>query len=346
MKKIIIIGTGWYGCHLYTLLYKKYNVMIIEKNGDIFNNSSYYNQNRLHLGYHYCRNYPTRSMCKHNYDLFLNKYNELVDDVNNNYYLIANCSFVDFQTYINIYSYENYNFELINNDMFDNIQDKIIVTKEKCINAEKVYNYFKEIIHPNDLFLNTKVMNYEKLNDLIVVNCTKNNEQLSYACDLLFDCTYNQLGWSKKEYIYELTCSILLKRNNNEKFGAITLMDGKLFSLYPRDIKSNLYTLTDVEYTPIISSFNYEIIENYKISDDDIIMIKNKMFAKVIKYYKSFEDDFEYVGYFLAKKTKLISGSDSREITIERSDNVITTNCGKIYGIFELEKYVTNELKL
>jgi NADH dehydrogenase FAD-containing subunit len=28
MKKIIIIGAGWYGCHLYTILNKKYDVVL------------------------------------------------------------------------------------------------------------------------------------------------------------------------------------------------------------------------------------------------------------------------------------------------------------------------------
>ena len=40
-------------------------------------------------------------------------------------------------------------------------------------------------------------------------------------------------------------------------------------------------------------------------------------------------------------KTKLLSNSDSRDITIEELEkNVITVNCGKIYGIFEFEKYI------
>ena len=71
------------------------------------------------------------------------------------------------------------------------------------------------------------------------------------------------------------------------------------------------------------------------------------MYSKVKKYYMSFEDDFEYMGYFLSKKTKLLSASDSREISIEEiDDNVITVNCGKIYGIFEFENYVRDNLNL
>ena len=57
-KDIIIIGSGWYGLHSYKFIKNAYgdliNLTVLEKNNDIFNNSSRYNQNRLHLGYHLC----------------------------------------------------------------------------------------------------------------------------------------------------------------------------------------------------------------------------------------------------------------------------------------------------
>ena len=94
--KIIIIGGGWYGCYSALLLQDKYEIILIEKNNDIFNESSYYNQNRLHLGYHYPRNYKTRNLCKNGYNKFLKKFEKLniVNKINNNYYLISNESFI------------------------------------------------------------------------------------------------------------------------------------------------------------------------------------------------------------------------------------------------------------
>jgi L-2-hydroxyglutarate oxidase LhgO len=93
-KNIIIIGGGWYGCHIASILKEyNFNITIIEKNNTIFDNSSYYNQNRLHLGYHYCRNYSTRQLCKKSYYLFINKYNHLIDTIINNYYVISTVIF-------------------------------------------------------------------------------------------------------------------------------------------------------------------------------------------------------------------------------------------------------------
>jgi hypothetical protein len=342
-KNIIIIGSGWYGCHIALLLskYKDFNIKIIEKNKTIFDNSSYYNQNRLHLGYHYCRNYPTRSLCHKYYNKFLDVYANCVDKIKNNFYVISKHSLMDYETFKNIYTYEEFEFKIINNSYFQNIDENIIEVKEEVINSEKAKLQFeKKLFNLNNVhfLFNTKVISIEKKEDTINVNC---DDEKIHNCDLLLDCTYNQLQLSKKQYTYELTLSLVIKKIKNAEFGALTIMDGKFLSLYPRDIENDLYTLTDVEHTPIISSTNYFDIENYNPSEKEIDIIKEKMIDKIKYYYSEFEDNFEYHSYFLSKKTKLISASDSRDSTIEEIDkNIISVNCGKIYGIFDFEEFI------
>ena len=337
--KIIIVGGGWYGCHIASILKDKYDITIIEKKNDIFNNSSYFNQNRLHFGYHYCRNFPTRNLCQQNYNRFVEKYSNLIDNIKNNYYVISKQSIVDFQTYLSIYKHENFDFELIENNLFENIDGQLIKVKEQVINSDKAYKHFKEELKDIIFIFNTTVKSYDKINDKIIV-CNNKNE--IHECDILFDCTYNQLGLSNKKYLYELTCSLLYEKiNKNALFDAITIMDGKFSSLYPRDIENSIYTLTDVEFTPVISSVNFNKILEYKITDEKIEEIKVNMVIKLKQYYPNFENDFKYNGYFLSNKTKVMSNSDSRDITIEELEkNVITVNCGKIYGIFEWEDFI------
>jgi hypothetical protein len=341
-KEIIIIGSGWYGCHIAKTLSDKYNITIIEKRNTIFDNSSYYNQNRLHLGYHYCRNYNTRMLCKNYYDVFKAVYNNCIDDINNNYYLISNESLIDYTSYKSIYNHEKYDFEVKTNNMFYNIDGDIILTKEKVINSDKIKEYFINNLKTINVLFNEKCLGYSKKNNKITVSTDKS----TYECDLLLDCTYNQLGLSKKYYTYELTLSLVYKKIRDTDFNAITIMDGKFSSLYPRDVSNNLYTLTDVEYTPIISSSNYREIEEYVVSDIEIATIKDKMENKIKHYYKDFNKDFVYSSYFLSKKTKPISSSDSRDAIIEEIEkNVISVNCGKIYGIFKFEKFVLDYLE-
>jgi hypothetical protein len=347
MKDVIIIGGGWYGCHIARVLQDRYNVILIEKQADIFDNSSYYNQNRLHLGYHYCRDHATRSMCKDNFDRFLRDYPECVDVIDRNYYLISKNSILDYQTYLSIYRGEGFDFETIPNTDFQNVSENMISTGEQVIHSEKSKMYFKRMLKNTRIYTNTEFVGYSKdANGKILVKCKKISEYRSYSreftCDLLLDCTYNQLELSKKDYKYELTISLLYKKLKGDPgFDAITVMDGKFFSLYPRDVSQNIYTLTDVEFTPIIWSNRAIGLDRYEVSEEEVQGTRKNMESKVLAYYKGFLEDFKYESYFLSKKTKMISASDSRDITIEEVEpGVITVNCGKIYGIFEFEDRV------
>jgi hypothetical protein len=336
MKNIIIVGGGWYGCHIASILKNKYDITIIEKNNDIFNGSSFFNQNRLHLGYHYCRNYATRHLCCQNYNIFLKQYPTLVDDIENNYYMISKDSILDFNTFVSIYKHEQFDFELIDNTLFENIDGQLIKVKEKVINSQRAYKYFKELLNTITIKCNEQFTHYTKENELITVF----TNSTTYDCDILLDCTYNQ-SELVKNYIYELTCSLVYKKIKNTPFDAITIMDGKFNSLYPREKNKFTYTLTDVEFTPIISSMQFKDILDYKVTKEKINEIKHNMETKLKKYYPNFNTSFEYIDYFLSNKTKLISISDSRDITIKEVEkNVITVNCGKIYGIFEWEAYI------
>ena len=63
-KKVLIIGAGWFGCHLFkNLNRKKYSLKIFEKNNSIFSSQSGFNSNRLHMGFHYPRASKTRHQC-------------------------------------------------------------------------------------------------------------------------------------------------------------------------------------------------------------------------------------------------------------------------------------------
>ena len=47
---------------------------IFEKGSEIFTQSSYKNQNRLHLGFHYARSYKTRKLCRDGHYKFIRDY--------------------------------------------------------------------------------------------------------------------------------------------------------------------------------------------------------------------------------------------------------------------------------
>ena len=335
--KIVIIGAGWYGCYTALLLQKLHNVTIIEKEKDIFEKSSFYNQNRLHLGYHYCRNYKTRNLCKKGFYKFISKFNteDIIHQINKNYYLISDKSSIDFQSIFSIYKYENYTFDIIKNQDFKNINDNILRVDECVISSNKSKDFFTNNIICKKIF-NKKVILINSEDDSNVI--LDDNSILN--CDLIIDCTFNALNLSSKKYIYEKTICLLYKKYSETNFDAITVIDGKFFSLYPHDISNNIYTLTDVEFTPLITSEKIEDVDNFVLESSKIDTVRCEMETKVHYYYKNFKDHFQYIGYFTSNKTKLICNSDSRECNIEKiNDKLISVNCGKITGIFELEDY-------
>lgn len=337
-KNVIIIGAGWYGLYTALLLQDKYNVIILEKQDDIFENSSNYNQNRLHLGYHYPRCDKTRSLCLKGYQKFIDKFRNVVDFIDNNYYCISNDSTIDFNTYKQIFNLPVYRHTFIKNNIFSNIDGDIINTQEKIINSQKSKAYFKKKIKC-ELKFNYVVDNIRQVDNKVIIN----NE---LECDLLFDCTYNQLNLSKKKYVYENTISLLYERINfDDNYDSITIMDGEFCSLFPRDIDKKIYTLTHVKYTPFQKANNVVELNNY-IDEETVNKIKDNMVNSAKKYIPSFANKFVYKSYFTSYKCKLVSNNDSRNCIIEKENNIISVNCGKIIGIFELEEFIKEELDM
>lgn len=341
MKHVIIIGAGWYGLHSFLFIKKRYKnckVTILEKNDDIFYNSSNFNQNRLHLGYHYPRSYATRELCKSGYKKFITRYRGVVDFIDQNFYCISKNSIIDYQTYLKIYNNdEMYDHTILANHFLDNIDGNIINTKEKIINSERVRALFKKKINKIDLKLNYTVEDIRIEDEKIIIN----ND---ISCDVLLDCTYNALQL-QPGYLYESTISLLYKRlKNSQIFDSLTIMDGEFFSLFPRDVEKNNYTLTHVKYTPLVKSENIDDIKNFIVTDDLVNCIKLKMESAVKEYYNSFSQEFEYYGYFTSFKCKSMKTNDSRECNIYHKDNIISVNCGKITGIFEFEDYLKKYL--
>jgi len=224
--------------------------------------------------------------------------------------------------------------------MFKEIEGNIINTKEKIINPFKAKKYFESEIDKGDIEYNYNVSKITQNDKKVIIND-------DLECDLLIDCTYNQLNLfnNGKEYIYELTISLLYKRINfSEPFESITVMDVDFFSLFPREISKEIYTLTHVKYTPLIKSKYLDDIRNYKLEDKTLEDIIDNMEYDVMRIYTSFKKNFKYISYFLSSKCKLVSQNDSRECNIYQDKNIISVNCGKITGIFEFEEYILNNL--
>lgn len=320
--KIAIIGGGWVGCHLANKLRDVHKVTIFEKNDKLFQETSYSNQNRLHRGYHYARNSKTRELCEKTFTRFTNDYSFMVNAVHNNAYAIPKESVLDYGTYKKIF----YDYHFSEVDLgIDNLQDVILVD-ERFINFKTASEYFNIKLH--DLVVKTEVTDAAALKEDfdLVINCTNNSIPDP-------DC---------KDAFYELTVTLLYDKVGYTPFGALTLVDGEFFSIYP--YQDNTYTLSDVKWTPVEQFDTLAELKAYPYNSIDVAFYKDIFEARVIKYYPEFKDKFKYKDYFLATKAKYKNSSADRYPVINQQGNVINCFTGKIQGIYVIEDYVKNEI--
>ena len=275
---IAIIGGGWVGCHLAMKLKDDHDITIFEKNKELFKESSYKNQNRLHCGYHYARNSKTRNLCQETFDVFLSDYGFLTKEVNKNIYCVPETkSIVDYGTYMEIFKNYDYNNTEHN---FKNIVG-CIDTKERYINFYEAIKFFNKELEKYVIRTNVTKHKLKKLKDKydLVINCTNNH---------IHDDNY-------KNSFYELTISLIYKKIKDVDFGALTLVDGEFFSIYPY-MDNILYTVTDVTHTPIKKFNTIQSLKKFENSINNEFVNKKKTLieTKILSYYPEFLENFKY----------------------------------------------------
>lgn len=312
--KIAIIGAGWVGSHLAKSLMGEHDVALFDAN-EIFYGSSSHNQNRLHLGYHYARDYRTRELCRTTYPKFLEEYGHVVDAVDKNYYIVPeNNSLLDYKTYTKIYDDFTTHTE-VQLEYLQNISGALD-TQEKYINPQKCKEYFESIL--SSIFV-AKSIDSDGL------------EELKSEYDFVINATNNSLNPITDNIFSEKCDTLLYKKKRDVDFGALTFVDGKLFSLYPHDRPNDIYSLSDVEFTPHPS---------YTVEEKRRLIVE-----KVLCYYSNFLEDFEFVGFHTGKKEKVKDLSDCRIPLIRKEDNVFSIFTGKIQGIYYIQEAIENALK-
>ena len=322
---------GWYGRHITRLLSAGCHVKVFEKNDSVLSGASSFNQNRLHLGFHYPRSWETRLQSRRGYNLFKKYYSEFVTSIDMNIYLISSTeSILDFPTYCMIMNGSRLDFEDVSNCLPVKIQniDGAISCDECLINPFKAKDYFHKLLS-GSLVCNSLITEHDL-------------GSLSTNYDLVLDCTWNRVIESQ-HYFFE-PCVVLVYRSSFHLNIALTFMDGNLFSLFP--YVDDLCTLTHVKYTPLGKFDHLQDAVNCinGLSDADVSALRSKIETHVTSYFPSFPDFFEYQSYYTSIKTKRkIDQTDSRMTRIDHIvDNVYSVHSGKIDTIFDIEHKVVN----
>ena len=313
-----IVGAGWYGLHTARLLNGLgLDVVVHESRQSIFKGSSGYNQNRLHLGYHYPRDYKTRVQSRQGFNRFKAEYPNISQPLEKNWYAVHEKSILDFDTYRNIYAFEQYDFSIESPKELN--LGRVINTNEEFINPEVALGYFSSLglnIQLNSL-INEVTWNRLKKDSFVI------------------DCTYgglNFLSYPNHQQRHFLTF-IIRNLTSELVFDALTVMDGEFYSIYPYKKNDDLFTLTGVVEG---------VLSCPKVSAKEVKRRYKALTSKIIKDYPNFEIDFAFEGFFVSRKFLPISNSDRRTTEFYRREGSLSIIGGKIDTIFEIDEYIKN----
>ena len=343
--RVALIGGGWYGCHLAaTLAHLGAKVRLFEAGDRLFSVASRYNQNRLHLGFHYARDYMTRLQSRDGYSRFLERYPQFSVNIPFNLYGVPeHQSLIDYRTYKAIMAATGIEFdELHSNPMeFDirNIQG-LMNTSERVVLNDTAAKYFSKLL--------CNVTEYGvRVGHEDVYVADDHATVFDQRFDYVIDTTWGHLFKPPFEIFYEATALFYYKLKAPLANGrwALTLVDGDLCSIYPTE-DPEIYTLSSVRHTPLqrfdTSAAAMDFIGGGEHADLDA---RRRLMEEEMGYYvPAFRDLFEYVAPQISMKTKPIGKQDNRACTVNRRGRLLSVMSGKIDTIFEAAEIVLSQI--
>ena len=331
MKKVAIIGAGFFGLTASLILSKKFKVTVFEKSSDILNQSSKVNQFRFHLGYHYPRSKKTVEEIKENYPKFLKFYKKKnIFGNTQNYYGIASKGskisynkFLNFLNKHNLYHKKNYKY------FSDKFISGSVITKELSLNYFNFKSYLKSLIKKNKIKIlfnrSLKLNDIDKFDKVIVTAYSNNGQILSLL--------KQKNNIARKYELIEKTIIKLPKFYKNKSF---IVLDGKFLNVDPY-CGTNFHLLSSNRYSKIETIKNkFPNFKSYKkrYCDNKIHRNINKsVFNKIIKNqrkYLPFLSKSKYIGSYFVVRT-LSSNflkNDERTTNIRKINNKFYTILG------------------
>ena len=325
--KFAVIGAGFYGLHIATRLKALgLEVKVFEKADDILNFASANNQFRLHLGFHYARNFRTRQQSRDGYFRFLERYDKLTEVISENYYMVPQGdSLVDFATYKLIMMSSGLDF--VEKELPPQITHPCgsLLTAERVLMIERARQHFHQHL-PNTIHLGE-----EASVTMADAHVDVNGETFDYC----IDCTWGHLIPDDKFFFESTILLYYRKKNQAAPTRAYTFVDGPLCSLYPTE-NADIFTLSSVPHTPIgqHATSNEALHTIASLSGHDINLKRLLMEKQIMKYYPCFLDDYEYVDPQLCVKTKPFGHDDDRSCYVKKYGRLIKCLSGKVDNIF------------
>jgi glycine/D-amino acid oxidase-like deaminating enzyme len=267
VKKILVIGGGFFGMYLSEYLsLQGHEVILSEKEDDFMQRASYVNQARVHNGYHYPRSILTALRSRVSFPRFYEEFNACIDDTFDKYYMIS-----QLQSKISASQFEKFCYRIgavcepapakITDLVDSNYVEAVFTTKEFAFDSCKLKQLMLERIEDAGVqyHLKQKVLSVSSVKNKLLVNISSVSDEReleSIEVDDVFNCTYSMTNQiitdSSLEIIplkHELTEMALVDVPDELKHAGITVMDGPFFSIMPFPVRG-LHSFSHVRYTP------------------------------------------------------------------------------------------------
>lgn len=331
-KQVLIVGAGWYGLH--TALYLKtrgYHVTVVEKGDEILFGAGRWNQLRLHQGFHYLRSMRTRKQAQEGFLRFISEYPDFSVAVESNLYAVpTEESNLDFGTISSILNAENFQFSEVPQSELTFFKRETIEGAWTCQERLVLPHVAREFFSTNlrdDLVLNQEIIwqgDYEST-----------FQHLLGEFDFFIDATYGSL-YQFPEAIHEAT---LLGgfRAEGLPFGALTLVDGALFSIFPT-AEDGLYSFSHVTHS-VLGQFESRDALSAFMSEGQSALVGERL-RKMIEHLEKFLPNLVSEGLvleplFIQHKMKPKGRSDNRHVIFKPDGRFSSILGGKIDAVFE-----------
>ncbi len=330
------MGGGWYGCHIAsTLLNDGHDVKIKEASQTLLSGAGDKNQLRLHLGFHYLRSAETRRQSLLGFQKFKIEYPELSSSIERNIYAVPSArSVIDFETAKIILDGSGIPFQEIDNHEYEPIlgMEGFLLSEERLVLPSRARRHFSDL-------LDGQVDFGEALE-------SRDLELLRNDFDLVVDATYSSRLTRLPDALFEATLIAEFTVDQELGFGALTLVDGPFWSIYPTETHG-LMSLSHVEFSVLAQSEDESEIDAFLAEPDESLIRTrlDQMAGHVLETIPTLASSFSSLKpRFLAKKVKTTQSSSDRSVFVHREGNLAAIRAGKIDAIFsaqkEIEKFI------
>ncbi|NHC15524.1 FAD-dependent oxidoreductase [Motilibacter deserti] len=256
--RIVVVGGGFYGCSIAADAARKgASVTLLEARPGLMRASSWFNQARVHGGYHYPRALTTAARSRASYADFVRRYRDCVKDDFLCVYAVARGGLTNARKFRRVMGLIGAPLQEapghVRRMLDPGLIEAVWVAEESSFDTDKLRARMEDELDLAgvDVHLGEPVTRVEEHPDGAVVQTVAG----SYRADCVFVCTYGESNAALPADVRfgELRCEpcemALVDLPSELRDIGFTVMDGPFFSLFPFP-SVGLHTLSHVRYTP------------------------------------------------------------------------------------------------